>query len=101
MKFDKKQKYDGTPIVTIVSDAIIMQRNFADGKSIPYIIINTIDHKDIERAIELHSGAKEGDVKFTWGRTLDSKYIILLVDSISPVVIKYIIHLNYINIVDY
>lgn len=91
MKLARKRMSDGTPIVSIVSDSIIMQRNFADGKSIPLIIIDTEDKKEIERSIELHSGVKEGEVQFTWGRTPDFKYILLYVESISPVEIKYMI----------
>ena len=91
MKLGKKVKTDNIPIVTIVSDALIMEKNFADGRSIPLIIIDTTDCPEIRRAIDLHMGASQGDVSFTWGKTPDSKYVVLVVEAISPVEIKYII----------
>lgn len=91
MKLGKKTKTDNAPIVTIVSDALIMQRNLADGRSIPLVIIDTENYPEIARAIDLHMGTRQGEVTFTWGKTPDSKYVVLVVESISPVEIKYTI----------
>lgn len=91
MKLKKQPKIDNIPMLTIVSNALVMQKNFADGRPIPFIIIDTTDYPEVRRSIELHAGTKEGEVNFTWGRTKDSKYISLVVEAISPVEIKYII----------
>lgn len=94
MKFDKKKlvinkKETTHPFIPIVSSSIILRRNFADGQSIPLLILNTQDHPEIDKAIELHTGLDNGKITFTWGKTLDSKYIFLQVESISPVEIAY------------
>ncbi len=91
MKSKKQTKVDNIPMLTIVSNALVMQKNFADGRPIPLIIIDTTEYTEVRRAIELHAGTNEGEVNFTWGRTKDSKYITLVVEAISPVEIKYMI----------
>lgn len=91
MRLEKRTKTDDTPIVTVVSDSLIMQKNLANGRSIPLIIINTTGYPQINRAIDLHSGSDQGEVTLTWGKTPDSKYIVLVIESISPVEIKYTI----------
>lgn len=90
-KFNKVKFNGEYPIVSIVSDAVIMQRNLADGKAIPLIIIDTTQHYEIEKSIELHSGIDSGEVQLTWGKTKDSKYVFLQVEAIRPVEIKYMI----------
>lgn len=91
MKLGKKVKTGNIPIVTIVSSSLVMERNLADGRSIPLIIMETTDYPEIQRAIELHKATEQGDVSLTWGKTPDSKYVVLVVEAISPVEIKYMI----------
>lgn len=91
MKLKRPNKFDNIPIIPIVSNALIIQKNFAGGRPIPLVIIDTTEHPEVSRAIELHVGTNQGEVDFTWGRTKDSKYVTLVVEAISPVELKYMI----------
>lgn len=94
MKLTKNTKEKKVPMVPIVSDALILQRDLADGRSIPLIIIDTTNYPEIARAIDLHSETAQGEVALTWGKSSDSKFIVLDIESISPVEIKYTIVFN-------
>ena len=78
-------------IVDIINDALIYQRNLCDGRAIPHLIIDTENYPEIAKSIELHSEVTEGSITVTWGLTIDKKYVLLLIESISPVEISYII----------
>lgn len=90
MKF-KRQNFSCNRIVDVVSDALILQRNVCDGKAIPHIIIDTEKFPEVSKSIEFHNKVDEGKINFTWGMTLNRKDVLLLVDSISPVELSYIV----------
>ncbi len=78
-------------IIDVVNDALIYQRNVCDGKAIPHIIVDTENYPEVAKSIELHKEVNEGSITLTWGMTTDKKYVLLLLDSISPVEISYVI----------
>ena len=78
-------------ILDVVNDALIYQRNLCDGKAIPLLILDTENFPEVAKSIELHQGVNEGAITFVWGMSTDKRYILLLVNSISPVEISYVI----------
>lgn len=90
----KKLINEDSRIVDVVNDALIYQKNMCDGKAIPHIIIDTENYPEITKAIELHKEVQEGSITFTWGITTDKKYVLLMLNSISPVEISYVIRFN-------
>lgn len=86
IKFDKEMAR-----LCIVSDAMILQKNLAGGRSIPLVILDTTNHKEIERAIELHKEVDQGESKYSWGKTKDDKMVFLLVELESPTMINFVI----------
>lgn len=78
-------------VVDVVNDALIYERNMCDGKAIPHLIIDTEKYPEIAKSIELHREVAEGIVSFTWGMTTDKKFVLLMIDSVSPVEISYVI----------
>lgn len=52
--------------VPIISNAVVGKSDFADGKMIPLLIIDTGNRKDIEDMIRAHSIEGTGDITSTW-----------------------------------
>ena len=94
-----------TIVVSVVSDALILQKGFADGRGLPLIIIDTTGYPQVERSIELHRNASQGEVSYVWGKTTNGKHIILRISMISPVEIEFIVlfdlhkHYELINLI--
>jgi hypothetical protein len=57
--------------VPIVSNAVAGKSNFADGRMIPVLIIDTSNRKDIEDMICAHKIEGRGDVESTWVKPSD------------------------------
>lgn len=82
------------PFVNIVSSSLILRRNFADGQSIPLLILDTRSYPEIDKSLELHAGLDNGKINFCWGHTFNAKIAILEIKCISPVEISYNILFN-------
>lgn len=85
MVFSRKMITVSENVVSVVSDALVLQHDFCDGKPIPAIVIDTSNHNKIDNMLKLHKNVDEGEMKFSWGMTTDKRNIILLVESISPI----------------
>lgn len=91
MKF-KREKITCNRIVDVVRDALVLQVDVCDGKAIPHIIIDTEKFPEINNSIRLHKEVDEGKITFKWGVTQDRKNVLLVVESISPVELTYIVN---------
>lgn len=75
----------------LVSDAAIMSVYIANGKTIPLIILDTTNHKDIEEAISFHGSVQHGHVKTIWGKSTDNKVTGLIFTFIDPVPKEFVV----------
>ena len=88
----RKAKLDSqTPCIGIASDASINNIYVAYGKTIPLVILDTVDYPEIDRMIQSHVGIENGHLNTTWVTTTDDKYLLLLIEVISPIEIKFLI----------
>jgi hypothetical protein len=75
---------NGRP-VKIVGDGSIANVNFADGRLIPVLIIDTSTRPDIVDLVKAQEEQPPGDVKSIWGRVSKSKrFISLILDFERP-----------------
>ena len=58
------------PIYNINEEGLFANRNYADGRLIPSIVISSEEDDYIKEIIKLHSNTSMGDVKVQWGGTL-------------------------------
>lgn len=79
-----RDKISSGDVVEMVSDGIIYTANIANGKAIPLVILNTINHINIEQSITLHVGIKTGHVRTLWGKSKDNRKIILNINIVEP-----------------
>jgi hypothetical protein len=57
--------------VPIISNGVVGQSGFSDGKMIPVLIIDTSNRKDIDDMIRAHRIENVGDVDSTWEKPKD------------------------------
>ncbi len=89
MVFSRKLIIENENVVNIVNDALVLQYDLCDGKPIPAVVIDTSKNSKIDNMLKIHMNVNEGEMRFSWGMTTDKKNIILLVESISPVELKF------------
>jgi len=71
-------------VLEVVADATINSIDFAQGRTVPLVILDTTNHPEIVKAIEVHCDVSNGNVKTTWGKTKDEKFISLIVELLDP-----------------
>lgn len=79
-----------TPCVKIVADATINNITVAYGKTIPLIILDTVDHPLIESMIDAHTEIEQGSVKSLWFTTQDQQTVYLQIEMSEPTSVKFI-----------
>lgn len=60
------------PIYNINEEGLFANRDYADGRLIPSIVISSEEDDYIKEIIKLHSNISMGDVEVQWGETLSS-----------------------------
>lgn len=82
----KKIKIADSHFVPIVGDGAIAITDAAEGRSIPVLILNCENHRELLNLIYLHENSPPGDVMCTWGA--NKRYAFLLLDFSRPSKVK-------------
>lgn len=98
MRYDNQWKKDKNISaklqLEIISDASITSLHIANGKNIPLIIVDTIAHPEIERAIIAHTSVQNGHISTIWGKSTDDRFITLQFTLVDPVPIEFFVAFN-------
>lgn len=62
--------------IDVVSNASISRPDYANGKNIPLLIVNTTDHLEVEKAIVTEPTQEYGRVNTKWGKSTDRKRLV-------------------------
>lgn len=90
----KKIVFNGEECVNVVDTALITRVDVADGKHIPLVIIDTSNNEKIKNVIKCHVESESGEMVTTWGMTKDKEYVVLVLDSVHPIVSRLCIVFN-------
>ncbi|MDO0822532.1 hypothetical protein [Desulfosporosinus nitroreducens] len=77
--------------LNLVSDVAITSAHIANGKTVPLVILDTTDNRDIEEVILFHGSVQQGHVKTRWGKSRDNKVICLIFTFINPVPKEFVV----------
>jgi hypothetical protein len=81
--------------VKIITDGVISNIEWADGRPIPAIMVDASNRPDISEYIVAHTNQPPGDITSQWGRKRFSKKIIgLILKSARPVLTEFVIEFN-------
>lgn len=98
MRYDNQWKKDKNISeklqLEIISDASISSLHIANGKNIPLIIVNTLAHPEIERAIIAHTSVQNGHISTIWGKSTDDRFITLQFSLVDPVPKEFFVAFN-------
>ncbi|WP_415330918.1 hypothetical protein [Clostridium perfringens] len=89
IKFKFGKEIRSIKTLRIVTIGSISSTYVANGKTIPVLIVDTTEDREIEKALLLHKGIGRGKVLTSWAGSFDEKQIILCVDIIEPSPIKF------------
>lgn len=70
----KKIKKISAPIYNINEEGLIANRDYANGRLIPAIVISSEEDEYIKEVIKLHSTMPLGDIVIQWGGTIRSLF---------------------------
>lgn len=62
----------------VIADGAVQTVDFAEGRLLPVLIIDTTARPDVEEHVRLHQGRIEGDVKTTWCKVPQAELALLL-----------------------
>ncbi|MEK4663019.1 hypothetical protein MHH93_14035 [Priestia sp. FSL H7-0729] len=77
--------------IDVVSNASISRPDYANGKNIPLLIVNTTDHLEVEKAIVTEPTQEYGRVNTKWGKSTDRKKISLVFSFIEPIPVEFFV----------
>jgi hypothetical protein len=78
----RRTKLDESLIVPIVGDGAIATCDTGEGRSIPVLIVDCENHKEVLNLVHLHAESPPGDVVCTWG--INKKNAVLLLSFSKP-----------------
>lgn len=69
-----KIKTNKAPIYIIQEEGLVANRDYADGRFIPAIVVNSKTDNYLKEIIELHSSITTGDIEIQWSGLIESYF---------------------------
>jgi hypothetical protein len=90
--------------VYAVAEGIVSNRDTANGKFIPVVIVDTENNDEIRESILLQGSVENGKVITSWGRNKDESIIYLIISFQKPVEKEFVIAFDidkYVGTIDF
>ncbi|MCP8467204.1 hypothetical protein NK553_24925 [Pseudomonas sp. ZM23] len=92
--FSRTVKFE---FLDIISDGIVIDPTMADGRPLPSVIIDARRRPDITEYLIAHQGRPAGDVSTQWGTTRFGWDIGLIIKTLRPMEIEFVLGLHAIK----
>lgn len=69
-----KIKTSKVPIYTIQEEGLVANRDYADGRFIPAIVVNSKTDNYLKEIVELHNSIPTGDIEIQWEGIMESYF---------------------------